>query len=231
MKVLILAGGKGVRLRPLTNKIPKSMIKIAGRPILEWQILILKKFGIDKIVLSTGYLSEKIEKYFKDGSKFDVNITYSKETEALGTAGAVKLARKHFKKRFLLIYGDIFFTINPMEVVNFHDSKNAFATLVAHKSTHPHDSDLLELRGTRIVKIHIKPNPNPVSEISKTSLYVLEPEIFKYLPSKGNLEKLLPSLLYKPIHAYFTDAFIMDVGTFDRIRMFEKIAKDVIKFI
>ena len=120
MQTIILAGGLGTRLRPLTNTIPKPMIHINGKPYLEYQIEYLKRFNLIDILILVGYLGESIESYFGDGKHFGVNITYSYEKEPLGTAGGIKNAEENItENEFLLLYGDSFLPINLTEFTDF----------------------------------------------------------------------------------------------------------------
>ncbi|MCJ7509172.1 MAG: sugar phosphate nucleotidyltransferase, partial [candidate division Zixibacteria bacterium] len=112
MQALILCGGLGKRLRPLTRKIPKSMLPVAGKPFLEYLIKLLKQNGIKEIILCTGYLHNKLKDYFGDGEKFGVNIQYSREHFPLGTGGAIKNAEKLIKSRFFVLNGDSYINLN-----------------------------------------------------------------------------------------------------------------------
>mgnify|MGYP001265000915 CR=1 FL=1 len=112
MQVVILAGGLGTRLRPLTLTIPKPMVPIHGRPFLEYQIEWVKQFGFDRVLLLTGYLGERIEEHFQDGRRWGVSVSYSREWSPLGTAGALKLAEHQLDERFLLLNGDTYLPID-----------------------------------------------------------------------------------------------------------------------
>ena len=125
MIALILAGGIGERLRPITNNIPKPMVPVNGKSFLQYHIEELKRAGIKDIVLCTGYLSNKIQEYFGDGSKFDVKIKYSIEKKPLGTAGAIKNAEKYVNNTFLVLNGDSYLKIDYNKLINFHKSKKA----------------------------------------------------------------------------------------------------------
>ncbi len=111
-QLVILAGGLGTRLKEATAKTPKSMVEIAGKPFLQHQIELVRSRGIKRILLLTGHLGEQIESHFGDGSKFGIQLSYSRETEPLGTAGALKLAEPLLQKRFLMMYGDAFLTLD-----------------------------------------------------------------------------------------------------------------------
>ena len=144
---VIQAGGKGTRMHELTNdKIPKPLLKIDGRPMIEWQILQLKEFGIDSFILIIGHLGEKIEEYFGNGSKWNVRIRYVKENKPLGSAGAFYHIKKYVKdKDVILVFGDVMFEIDWNRFIRFHEEKKGMVTLLAHPNSHPYDSDLLIL--------------------------------------------------------------------------------------
>ena len=119
MQCVILAGGLATRLRPITETIPKSMVEVSSRPFLAYQLDLLKKSGVDEVVLCVGYLSGQIEEYFKDGEEFGINLVYSREEgELLGTGGALKNAQQFLKDEFLVIYGDSYLDIDYRAVFN-----------------------------------------------------------------------------------------------------------------
>lgn len=154
MKVIIMAGGKGTRIQSVRSDVPKPMIEICGKPILQYQIENLKACGLTDITIGVGYLGDAIKNYFKDGSQFGVNITYFTEEYPLGTAGALfkMLDGKDcdavktttiIDDDFLLLCGDVIFDIDFNRFIKFHKDHNAWATLMAHPNGHPYDSSLL----------------------------------------------------------------------------------------
>src|SRR2546423_501673 len=132
MKAVILAGGRGTRLGSLTEALPKPMVPIAGQPLLEHQLGVLKRYGIDEVILSTGYRAEAVEDYFHDGSNFGVHISYAREDSPLGTAGALKSLERELYKDFLVIYGDVLFDLNLARLLAFHQEHGSAGTLVLH---------------------------------------------------------------------------------------------------
>ncbi len=249
---VILAGGKGTRLKPITDTIPKPMVEICGKPILEHQILILKKYGITDIYITVGYLGEKIEAYFGDGEAFGINIHYIYESMPLGTSGAVKYLEGIIDNDFLVIYGDVFFNIKLDELICFHyrcsvSSKNKFeGTIVVHPSDHPYDSDLLEIDDDyRIKSIINKPHNEVVcANLGNAGIYLLTPAIFNYIPEnqsseeKRDLKKtfvnnlsdfmkdIFPKVLCdnRDIYAYKTAEYLKDMGSHERL---DKVTKDL----
>lgn len=154
MKVIIMAGGKGTRIQSVRSDVPKPMIEICGKPILQYQIENLKACGLTDITIGVGYLGDAIKNYFKDGSQFGVNITYFTEEYPLGTAGALfkMLDGKDcaavktetvIDEDFLLLCGDVIFDIDFNRFISFHKEHKAWATLMAHPNGHPYDSSLL----------------------------------------------------------------------------------------
>ena len=142
MKAVIMAGGKGTRIASVRSDIPKPMIPVLGKPILEWQIECLKKNGITDILIGIGHLGHFIRDYFGDGKKFGVDISYYEEKEPLGTAGFLFKAQG-LDKDFLLLCGDTIFDIDFNRFINFHQEKKALASLMTHPNNHPYDSSLI----------------------------------------------------------------------------------------
>ncbi|MBA4322614.1 MAG: D,D-heptose 1,7-bisphosphate phosphatase [Odoribacter sp.] len=229
MKLVIIAGGKGKRLG--LKDIPKPMVRIGGKPVLEHQINLAKKYGIKNIHILSGYLANVIKDYFDDGSAFGVNITHIVEDRALGTAGAVKQLAGRLKKRFMVFYGDIMLNIDLKSFINFDNKADSIATVIVHPNDHPYDSDLLEINENNIVTaFHPKPhNENTYyRNLVNASVYILDPEIFKYIPHDMPSDfgrDIFPSVLQsnKTIRAHKTAEYIKDMGTADR---FKKASRD-----
>jgi len=218
-KAVILVGGRGERLRPLTDNLPKPMLEIDGKPILEHQIRLLKKYGIRDTVICGHYLFDKIKDYFGDGSAFGVKISYSKEESSLGTGGAIKKVDNFLDSTFLVLYGDIMFDMNILKLIMFHKNNNSLLTLVLHETDHPYDSDLIKTDGNKVTEILGKHVKDPPTRLAKTSLFVAEPAIFGFMSDgKSDFEsQTLPTLIKtNRVFGYVTDEFIKDIGTIDR---------------
>ena len=157
MKVVIMAGGKGTRIASVKSDVPKPMIPICGKPILEWQIENLKACGLTDITLVIGYLGHVIKEYFGDGEKFGVKICYFVEDSPLGTAGAL-LKMPELTDDFLLLCGDVILDVDFNRFIEFHQKNHAWASLMAHPNGHPYDSSLLV---TEILPPQV-PGGNPV---------------------------------------------------------------------
>jgi len=146
MKVVIIAGGKGTRIASLAGEIPKAMIPVNGKPVLEYQIDLAKRYGYTEIVLIIGHLGEKIQEHFGDGSRWGVTISYYIETIPLGTAGAIAELTDLLTDDFFVFYGDTIMDIALDQMQDFHNMHNADSTLFLHPNDHPYDSDLVEFR-------------------------------------------------------------------------------------
>jgi len=225
MIAVILAGGKGTRLSPLIKNIPKPLVKIGAKPLIEHQILLLRKYGIKNIWLLLGYKAEQIKEYFGNGKKWGVELYYHQEEQMLGTAGALKFLENKIKEDFLVFSGDIMLNINLKRFINFHKRKRSDITFAVHPSDHPLDSDLVEVdKDGRIIALLKRPHPPEriFHNLSIASIYIFSPKIFKFIPKKGktDIEKdILPKLLKSnlKIYAYKTPEYIKDIGTPSRL--------------
>lgn len=231
MKAFILSAGLGERLGSLTSDTPKVMLSFGGKPILEHLILLCSKYNIREFVINVFWKSEKIIEYFGNGSRFGVRIHYSKEPRLLGTAGAIKRAETILTDTFLILYGDVMMDVDLAKLVAFHKQKHGIGTLVVHKSSHPKDSDLVEIgEKGNIVKFWGRPRfIEPRTRLSNAGLFVLEPSIFQYITSgiNGSLETdIFPVLLANKVslYGYVTREYLIDIGTVQRYR---KVKKDM----
>lgn len=224
---VIMAGGKGSRLRSITNdEIPKPMVSVDGKPLLEHQVERLKEYGIKKIVMIVGHLGEKIMEHFKDGKDFGVDIDYIVEKEPLGTAGALYyLKDKTDAKDFLLIFGDVFFDIDFDRMEDFHFKNAALTTLFAHPNGHPYDSDLIRTdESGKVVGFDSKHNVRDYwyDNMVNAGMYIINRELLELVkePVKIDFEKdILANQVEQGanIYAYHSPEYVKDVGTVDRI--------------
>lgn len=227
MQAVIMAGGKGTRLASITKDlIPKPMVNILGKPLLEWQIQTLKQYNIRKICLVIGHLGEKIQEYFGDGSDFGVQISYIQEKEPLGTAGSLYYIKEWLTDdSFFLIFGDVFFNIDLNRMLQFHISKDSIATLFVHPNSHPFDSDIVVMdTNERIERFDSKNNVRSYwyENCVNAGFYILNKRVCDYVtaPVKLDLEKNLLSRLIEekqPVYGYRSPEYIKDIGTVDRI--------------
>ena len=224
---VIMAGGKGSRLLSITNdEIPKPMVPVDGKPLLEYQVEKLKTYGIKKIVMIVGHLGEKIEDHFKDGKDFGVDIDYIFEKEPLGTAGAFYyLKDKTDAKDFMLVFGDIFFDMDFDRMEDFHFKNSALTTLLAHPNGHPYDSDLIRMDDNgRVIGFDSKHNVRDYwyDNMVNAGMYIINRDLLDLVkePVKTDFEKDILANQVKlgaNIYAYHTPEYVKDVGTVDRI--------------
>ncbi len=226
MKAVILAGGKGTRLFPLTRRIPKALVEIGGKPVIEHQIVLLRDYGIREIWILSGYLGSQVKEYLQNGRKWNVNIHYLQEKKPLGTAGALKTLEKLIQKDgFLVLSGDVMLDFDIKRFINYHRQKKA-ATIIVHPNDHPADSDLVEVDNQgKIISLLKRPHPKAsvFRNLSIASVYIFSPKIFKYIPQrrKCDIEKdILPLVLKlkEKIYAYNTPEYIKDIGTLKRLK-------------
>lgn len=232
MQAVIMAGGKGTRLASVTQNIPKPMVPIEGKPLLEYQIENLKENGVDNIILIVGHLGDVIREHFGDGHEYGVSISYYIEATPLGTAGALAKIKERLEDSFFLVFGDLFININYDRFFTYHQEKNAYITLFAHPNSHPYDSDIVitddenRVTGWSYKKdIRTKDYRNLVN----AGLYVMQKiavdEIERVQIAKDedkvDLEKeiIIPLIPSFPIYAYHSTEYVKDIGTPDRLKM------------
>ncbi|MBR9678319.1 MAG: NTP transferase domain-containing protein [Nanoarchaeota archaeon] len=185
-KAFILAGGKGTRLRPFTYEMPKSMIPVQGRPLLEHTIMNLRDQDVREIIISLGYMGGKIKEYFGNGSKWGVNITYVEESEPLGTGGPLLLAKPYLNEQFLMINGDNLFDMDLQDLFKFHSKNGNMVTIALTTVADPSSYGVAEMKGSKIVTFIEKPKKGEApSNLINAGVYVVDPSIFSILPEKG----------------------------------------------
>lgn len=217
-------------MRPLTDTTPKPMLPIAGKPLLEHLVNLLKKAEIMEIVMAAFYLVDVIKDYFGDGSAFGVKIHYSIEPEPRGSGGAIKQAQSLIgRDSFVVLNGDVANRMDLSKFIKYHKDNGSTVTLAIHPSSHPHDSDLVEIDPQgKVTKLWLKPHPENVpTDLGNAGVFVMEPQIFSLIPTGkfSNLEKeILPKLVGQglPMYGYNTDEYIKDLGTIDRYKEIEE---------
>lgn len=183
MKAIILAGGLGTRLRPLTDEIPKPLLTVKGRPIIEHAILNLKKHGIKDIILSVGYRAEKIKEYFGNGEKWGVNISYFVEDEPLGTGGALKAAARGISETFVAINGDNLADFNWREALGEHAKNKTKITLFLYPVEDVTKFGIVRLDGNKVIDFVEKPAVERApSNLNNAGGYIFEPDALDILP-------------------------------------------------
>jgi len=221
VKAVILAGGRGERLRPITGEIPKPMAEIAGKPLLERQIEALRESGITEVVICASYLADKIKSHFGSGENFGVKIYYPEEPEQLGSGGAVKNAERFLRnaEKIVIVNGDkmIGGGFDFFEILKFDAKQNGFCTILARETDHPEDSDIITLNGEgRVVKFLGRGQSE--YRISNSGVVVAGLELLDCIPEgKSNIEKdvIFKLIGKKDIYGFMAPKswFIRDIGT------------------
>ena len=224
MKVVIIAGGQGTRIASVNSEIPKAMIPIAGKPVLEYEVELAKRYGFTEFLFIIGYLGDQIENYFGDGSPWGVHIDYFKEEKPLGTAGALGLLKEQLTDDFFVFYGDTVTDFDMQAMLAFHKSKQADATLFVHPNDHPYDSDIVEMDSEGRVKgfCH-KPHPEGFvsHNVVNAALFIFSPKVLEQIEPgvKSHIEKhVLPACIDAgmQLYGYVSYEYIKDMGTPDR---------------
>ena len=229
-KAVLLVGGKGTRLKPLTDKTPKALLPINGKPVTEHILDLLKKYGIRDVILCVGHLKDKIKSHFEDGSRFGVNITYIEEDEPLGTAGPLRLAKEHLKESFIVSNGDELKNINIPRMFRLHKRKDALATIALTTVEDPSHYGVARLDGSRIIEFVEKPS-HPPSNLINAGFYILEPEVIDMIPDGFSmLEKDVFPKLAKlgRLRGFPFAGQWFDIGTIERYKLAEKQWKGVV---
>jgi histidinol-phosphate phosphatase family protein len=230
MIAAIVAGGKGTRLKDVSGEIPKPMVPVGGKPVLEHQVELLQRWGASEIYILTGYLGHVIEDYFGNGDRFGLSIRYHRETEALGTAGCVAAIEGFVNAPFLLLYGDIMLDMKLDDFFAFHREKDSAASLVVHPNDHPHDSDLVVMAEDGQVQGFIPKSRKPRDYANRVSaaVYVLSPAVFRHISfgrAADFVKDVFPAMLAagERIYGYKTAEYVKDMGTAER---YQKVCRD-----
>jgi len=222
MQAVVMAGGEGSRLRPLTSNMPKPMLPVANRPLIEHILALVRRHGMTDVVVTVQFLSSVIRNYLGDGSDLGLSVSYSTEEVPLGTAGSVLNARDLLGGAFLVISGDALTDLDLSDVVAFHKARGAAATLVLKRMEDPLEFGIVMTGDdARIERFLEKPTWGQVfSDTVNTGIYVLEADVLDLIPADQAYDfssELFPLMLDKglPLFGYVTDAYWTDVGTTD----------------
>ncbi len=232
MKAVIMAGGEGSRLRPLTSNQPKPMMPLANLPMMEHIIGLLKRHGFDDIVVTLAFMPNAIRTYFADGSDWGVRIVYATEEQPLGTAGSVRNAMDELDERFLVISGDVLTDIDLSKIVSFHESRQALATIGLVAVDNPLEFGIVITQEDGSIERFLeKPTWGQVfSDTINTGIFMLEPEIFDYIPAGEAVDfssEVFPKLLANnmPLFGAVAEGYWEDVGT---LEAYVRVHKDVL---
>jgi len=235
MKAMILAAGFGTRLRPLTNTVPKPMVPILNRPILEHTIHLLRTHGICDITVNLHHLPEMIQQYFGDGKDFGVQLHWSHEPEILGTAGGIKKAQEFLEgESFLVINSDVVVDIDLSKVISFHKAQGSALTLVVREGDSPEQCDPIEVdendRIVHMVGASSMNLPDDTTRVLFTGIQVMEPDIFDRIPENkfyGTTTDVFPGMLEDelPMFVCWHSGYWKDIGT---IQSYLDVHKDML---
>jgi len=215
---VVMAGGRGTRLHPITEHLPKSMIKVAGRPILERLLLHLVGFGIKKVFFAIHHMGYLIEEYFGDGTQFGCNLEYLREAEPLGTGGALALLRERPENPLVVLNGDLVTQVNIESMLEFHTNGKFCATLGVRRYSHEVPFGCLQLDGERILRFEEKP---VLEQFINAGVYVLSPEVLRCVPEKVfPITDLFEKCLARgePLGAFEIQEEWMDIGQREQLK-------------
>jgi len=239
MKAMVLAAGQGTRLHPLTEQIPKALVPVAGRPMIEYSLLLLKRYGIRDIIINLHHLGDQIERYLGDGAQLGLQISYSKEPELLDTGGGLLKAKPFFQGGpFIVINTDVLIDVSLSELIEFHTKKGAAASLVLRPDPLADQYGSMEIdsdgRIHRFLQTRIATELSaPTTKLMFTGVQVLEPRVFDYMEEDGvrkfsTTKDTYPRMLLhqEKLFGFRFDGFWQDVGTASRIKEAEESLAD-----
>jgi NDP-sugar pyrophosphorylase family protein len=235
MKAMVFAAGQGQRLRPLTEITPKALVPVAGRPMIEYPLALLKRYGIREVIINLHHLGEQIEAYLGNGSRLGLTIRYSEEPELLDTGGGLLRARPFLHdEAFIVVNTDVLIDVALDQLIAFHRSRGAAATLVLRPDDHADRYGSIEIDANgKIRRFLTATAPAPGSSTGEklmfTGVQILEPRVFDFMdetPRKfGTTKETYPRMLHagEPMYGFRFDGYWQDLGTEDRIREAETV--------
>jgi mannose-1-phosphate guanylyltransferase/phosphomannomutase len=225
VKAVVMAGGEGTRLRPLTSNQPKPMVPIVGKPCMEHILELLKEHGLEDVIVTLAFMPQAIRSYFGSGDNLGVEIEYSVEESPLGTAGSVRLASDRLDETFLVISGDALCDVDLTDVIRFHRERQAAVTIGLKSVENPLEFGIVVTdEDGRIERFLEKPSWSQVfSDTINTGIYVIEPEALSHVPTDRPYDfskELFPLLLEmgRPLYGYVFDGYWQDIGNLDQFR-------------
>ncbi|MBN1219709.1 MAG: nucleotidyltransferase family protein [Anaerolineae bacterium] len=223
MKGMILAAGEGTRLRPLTDHLPKPMLPLAGRPLLEHIIIHLRECGIVDLAVNLHHLPDAVIDYFGDGSLWGVNLRYSVEEHLLGSAGGVKRLQSFFDDTFVVYYGDVFTRADLRPMIELHRQHGAPATMGLYRVPDPWNRGIAQLNKNQAIAHFVEKPPKEqiFSDLANAGIYVLEPEILDYIPPEQPYDfghDVFPDLLARGVRVtgYVIEDILIDIGLLEK---------------
>lgn len=236
MKAMIFAAGLGHRLQPLTETIPKALVPVAGRPMIDYPLLLLRRYEVREIIINLHHLGDRIEAYLGDGAKFGLKIGYSKERELLDTGGGLLKAKPFLcQGPFIVINTDVLIDLPLAEVIAFHEEKKSTATLVLRADELADQFGSMEIDSDERIDrfLHAKrPSASAIAgtKLMFTGVQILNPRVFDYMPTDEGVQKfsttqdIYPRMLVEeePLYGFRFEGFWQDLGTADRIKKAEE---------
>ncbi|MBV9653601.1 MAG: NTP transferase domain-containing protein [Acetobacteraceae bacterium] len=220
MKAVIQSGGKGTRLRPYTMILPKPLMPVGSKPVLELLLKWLRRNGIVEVYVTTGYLGHLIRNFCADGRQWGLRIAYTQETEPLGTIGALSLLREELDSTFLVINGDILTDLSLNSFAEVHRRFGSALTIATIERTVRVDFGIIEQAQDRVVRFREKPN---FTQLVSTGIYCMEPEVLEYIPDSVpfGFDDLILYMLGKgfPVRTFLHKGMWLDIG---RVEDFQK---------
>ena len=235
MKAMVLAAGQGTRLRPITDAKPKALVPVAGRPMIEYPLLLLRHYGVREIMINLHHLGEQVKKHLGDGSKLDLEISYSEEPELLDTGGGLLKAKPFLHgETFIVINTDALIDLNLAAVIDFHKANNAAVTLVLRPDALADQYGSMDIDAVGRIcrflntKTSLGETAGPTRKVMFTGVQILERKIFQYMDSEASTKfsttrHTYPRMLGagEALYGYYFDGFWQDLGTTERIRQAE----------
>jgi NDP-sugar pyrophosphorylase family protein len=225
MQTVILAGGKGIRLRPFTYKIPKPMFPINNRPFLHYQLDIIKEYGLNDILILEGYLGSKIRDYFGNGSKFGLNINYSHERGFLGTGGALKKAEEKLKSEFLLLNGDTYLQINYRDLINYFYQVKKMGVITVYNNLDHIAPNNVRVDENNVVTDYNKKCDNNMNYLD-AGIVVFNKDAINFIKNNKGIsleEEVFPELIkINELIAYPVNQRFYDMGSLQGLRLLEE---------
>jgi NDP-sugar pyrophosphorylase family protein len=235
MKAMVFAAGEGQRLRPITEKTPKPLVPVAGRPMIDYPLLLLRHYGADEIIINLHHLGDQVESYLGEGARFGLKICYSRESELLDTGGGLLKAKSFLENAtFIVINTDVLIDLPLADVLEFHRRNRAAATLVLRPDADPDRYGSMDIaadgRICRFLNTRLPATAySPQHKLMFTGVQILEPGIFNYMPSAGaekfsTTKDVYPKMLLadERLYGFSFDGFWQDLGTVERIQEAER---------
>jgi mannose-1-phosphate guanylyltransferase len=222
MQALILAGGEGTRLRPLTSTVPKPVVQLVNRPFISYMLEWLRSHDVDDVILSCGFMAEGVRSVLGDGSRYGIRLRYLEEPRPLGTGGALKFAEELLDERFFMLNGDVLNDIDLTDQLEQHERTGARGTLALIEVEDPSAYGLVRLESDRAVKEFVeKPSPDQIdTNLINAGAYILERDVLAIMPPAGTTvsieREVFPKLVGNGLYGYPADSYWLDIGTPDR---------------